>query len=87
VKEQKVLSKFWFWGLLILPILLYFLLIELYGMNIPYVDDHGLKGFLVKFQDSKTWTEKIAPFLLNIMNTELDLLAFGFCWFMAFTEV
>lgn len=60
MKEQKVLSKFWFWGLLILPILLYFLLIELYGMNIPYVDDHGLKGFLVKFQDSKTWTEKIA---------------------------
>ena len=55
MKEQKVLSNFWFWGLLILPILLYFLLIELYGMNVPYVDDHGLKGFLVKFQDSNKW--------------------------------
>ena len=44
---------------LITPIVIYFLLIKVYAINIPYVDDHGLKGFITKFYLNEHLMDKI----------------------------
>lgn len=41
------------------PIASYFVYIADYGINIPYVDDHGLKGFIVNYYASDHWADKI----------------------------
>lgn len=42
------------------PIASYFVYIADYGINIPYVDDHGLKGFILKYYASDHISDKIA---------------------------
>ncbi len=42
------------------PIASYFIYIADYGINIPYVDDHGLKGFIVKYYTSNNFSDKVA---------------------------
>jgi hypothetical protein len=41
------------------PIVIYFGFINVYAINIPYVDDHGLKGFIVKFFTGNNFIDKI----------------------------
>jgi hypothetical protein len=60
VKEKPIVYQFFWWVCLACPIILYFLFVQVYGINIPYVDDHGLKGFIVKFYNSSSLGEKIS---------------------------
>lgn len=47
------------WLCLLTPIVIYFLLIKIYAVNIPYVDDHALKGFILKYFSTQQFTNRI----------------------------
>ncbi len=56
---KNILFKSLWWIIFLIPIVIYFGFIYVYAINIPYVDDHGLKGFIVKFFSSNTFLDKI----------------------------
>jgi hypothetical protein len=57
--NQTIYKSLW-WIIFLFPIVIYFGFINVYAINIPYVDDHGLKGFIVKFFSCKTIKGKIS---------------------------
>lgn len=46
--------------LLLLPVVVYFRVLDLYAINIPKWDDHALKMFLLEYIKASTFSEKLA---------------------------
>lgn len=49
--------------LLLLPVIIYFRVLDLYAINIPKWDDHALKMFLLEYIDASTFSKKLTALL------------------------
>ncbi len=56
---KKRPGRLFWWVLAGLPVLLYGGLLLWYGINIPRWDDHALRNFLVDFNQTPDWSEKV----------------------------